>query len=635
MAWRKKLSILVVDDSRGFLKSFETMLEQKDCVVQTTSSTKEACQMALNNVFHIVFIDCILLSQHGIELAKKIREILGNSLEIVMMSGIVSSESITSFTDLNLFGFFQKPISRMKLDSILRQARDRYIVSDSGNFLKNIFYEPFSNDLFLQFLVSLNRISTAKFFPILNGIFKSKEDLTLQVSLDNSTVSQIFFKKGIISGFEANEKSLVESLISKDLLAREDVYKLEKHTLKTSDAIFQNLIGEGLLSPWQIHTLQLQQLIEFLELISKSQEITVKTKLFKSKDNYMEVNQNLLADKMFPLLENLPQQDMEKVFDKNILTSGLKINSKKDSIKYLPLVEPFVEKVKEGMRISAIQSQMSLDDKKCRIYILYVLLKGGASYSESGSGILTDSYLLKRYKKIYEFFNKTSSKEIFKIMGNAKKITSSDLDTIKNIYRSFLKSNHIDRFSMDISPNVKKSINNVTIRLKQIYNEISKTSEQQREDEKEKGMRKAIELSKNKQLCRSLMEEKKYEETFSIIKNISFKDLRKSTDWMLLYIWLHAKAPHCGIDKDMVREFIVSIGVVKTSLMQNPIYFYIQGLFFLNQNERDKALMFFKRSKELDVSFQPAYEEYKRVSIGEKSVKTGVFKYFSKKGKIA
>ena len=123
MAWRKKLNVLVVDDSQSFLKSFKTVLEQKDCVVQTTSTIGEACQMALNNVFHVVFIDCILLSQHGIDLAKKIREILGDSLEIVMMSGIIAGESITSFTDLNLFEFFKKPISRMKLDFIFKAGK--------------------------------------------------------------------------------------------------------------------------------------------------------------------------------------------------------------------------------------------------------------------------------------------------------------------------------------------------------------------------------------------------------------------------------------------------------------------------------------------------------------------------------
>ena len=104
---------------------------------------------------------------------------------------------------------------------------------------------------------------------------------------------------------------------------------------------------------------------------------------------------------------------------------------------------------------------------------------------------------------------------------------------------------------------------------------------------------------------------------------------------MLIYIWLHIKAPNCGTSKELVREFIVSIGVVKMSLKQNPVYFYIQGLSFLKKNQTDKALVFLKKSKELDVSFQPAYEEYKRVYMETKPKKSGFLKYFTKKKKIS
>ena len=189
-------------------------------------------------------------------------------------------------------------------------------------FLKNVFSDPFSNDLFLQFLISLNCIPTARFFPVLSGIFKSKEDLTLEILLPANVSGYIFFQNGIISGFETNKKNLLENLLSESLISREDIYRLEKTISGDNEAIFQSLISEGLLSPWQMHTLQLQQLLGFMELISKGKEVTIKARLFKSKNNYMEVSQGLLADKIFPFLDNLSQKDLEKVFDKNTLISG-------------------------------------------------------------------------------------------------------------------------------------------------------------------------------------------------------------------------------------------------------------------------------------------------------------------------
>ena len=301
-------------------------------MVQTTSTIGEACQMSLNHVFHVVFIDCILLSQHGIDLAKKIREILGDSLEIVMISGIVARESITSFRDLNLLDFCKKPISRMKLDFILKQARDRYISSDSGNFLKNIFSDSFSSDLFLQLLTGLSRIPVTRLFPVLSGIFKSNEDLTLEILLSDNTLGYIFFQKGIISGFETDKRGLLENLLFENLLERKDVHRLKKEALDEGKVI-QNAISEGRLSPWQIHTLQMKKLLEFMELISKETEVTIKVRLFQSKNNYMEVNQSVLADNIFPFLNNLPQKGLEEIFDKNILIAGFKIKPKKKSDK--------------------------------------------------------------------------------------------------------------------------------------------------------------------------------------------------------------------------------------------------------------------------------------------------------------
>ena len=151
-------------------------------------------------------------------------------------------------------------------------------------------------------------------------------------------------------------------------------------------------------------------------------------------------------------------------------------------------------------------------------------------------------------------------------------------------------------------------------------------------DEKVKAMKQTIAMSQNRQLCKTALEKKDYKKAFALISKISKKDLRKDPTWMLLYIWLGIKAPNCDIDKDTLREFKASIGLAKMSLMQNPLYFYVLGLLFLSQENDPKAIMFFSRSKELDMAFQPAFEEYKNAVMKQKNKKTGIFsKYFHKK----
>ena len=627
----KKIRALIVDDNKNFLKTFERTLADKGCAVAVASNPGEACQMVLNDIFHIVFIDCILLSEQGMELAGKIRQLLDSSLEIVIMSGIVSEQSISNFNELSSLDFLKKPLSNRRVDAILKQVQNKYVYSGSASLVKNIFGEKFSEDLFLKRLIDLKKISAPDFLLIVGGILKSKENLILHMFLENKTSTRIFFQKGLITGFELNKEDFLNNLVSKGWLAVGDIYKLE-NKLKGKEPIFQKLIEGGFLSPYQAHTFQLQQLVEYLQLAVKQKEITINTELFKASNNYLEMDEDLLADKIFPYLKDLQEKDLEKVFDKNVMLSGFKIHSSAVSKKYIPTVQPIVDKIKEGIRISAIQSEMSIGQKDLHTFILYILLKGGAYHLDSNNNKQAVQYLLKRYKALYKFFDKNSPLEIFRTMGNLNSTAPVNVDLVSNIYRMFLKNNHIDRFSTNLPQEVIKNINNVTIKLKQIHNEFINPKKQEDGEEKAKEMKKTIELSKNKKLCRSSMEKKDYKTAFSIISQISKKDLNKDSDWMLLYIWLGVKVPNCDLNLDTLREFKASIGLAKMSLMKNALYFYVLGLLFLTQGNTQKAVMFFSRSKELDMSFQPAFEEYKETVMKEKNKKTGIFsKYFQKK----
>ena len=631
----KKIRVLVVDDNKNFLKTFEQTLTAKGCAVAVASNPGKACQMVLNDIFHVVFIDCILLSDQGMELAKKIRQLLDSSLEIVIMSGIVSNESISNFSDLSSLDFLKKPLSNRKVDAILKQVQNKYVYSGSESLVKGIYSEKFSEDFFLQRLINLKRISPPEFLLILGGILKSKENLILQVSLEGKVSSRIFFQKGLITGFELNKEAFFNSLVSRGWFAVGDIYKLEKK-LKGKGPIFHKLIEEGFLSPYQAHIFQLQQLVKYFKLIARQKEIAINTELFKASNNYLEMDGSLLADKIFPCLKDLQEKDLEKVFDKNVMLSGFKMRSSAVSKKYIPTAQPVVDKLKEGIRISAIQSEMSIGQKDLHTLFLYILLKGGAYYLDSNSNMQAVQHLLKRYQSIYKFFDKNSPKEIFRTMGNLNSTTPINESLVSNMYRMFLKNNHIDRFSANLPSEVIKSINNVTIKLKQIYNEFIKPKKPEDGAEKAKEMKKTIELSKNKKVCRSSMEKRDYEKAFSIISQVSKKDLSKDTDWMLLYIWLGVKAPNCDLNLDILREFKASIGLAKMSLMKNALYFYVLGLLFVTQGNTQKAIMFFSRSKELDMSFQPAFEEYKHTVIKEKNKKTGIFsKYFQKKTKAS
>ena len=630
---QKKIRVLVVDDNKNFLTAFEKTLSNKGCIVNTTSDPEEACKRVLNDIYHVVFIDCILLEKLGIELAQKIRQLLGYSLEIIMMSGVISEKSITNFTELGLLDFLQKPISNTRLDYNLNRIQKKHIYNISDNFIQNIFSEPFSNEAFFQFLISLKKVSPAKFFLLLSGIFKSKEKLTLYSSLNGNTYSRFFFQKGILTGFEVKKGDFFNTLILQKLLSPKDLPFATDNKPATTETLLKDLIGKGTLSPYQTYFFQLEQLKNYLEEVSKQKEIFIKIEFFKSDSHYLEATENLLADTAFPYLKNLGQKDLETVFNRAVLHSSFKIHPSKNSPKYVLPAQTMAEKIQKGLRISAIQSEMNLNKKDCYLLMLYILLKGEAYFTKSGS-YDSSQYLLERYKKLLEFLNKTPPMKVFKAIGNLGESSHHDLASIKNVYLMFLKSNHIDRFSADLPQTVIKTINDTTIKLKQTYNKILNPEEKKEETEKEKGMQKAIELSKTRHLCKSLLEKKDYKKAFSVINQVSKKDIEKDPVWMLLYIWLATKAPKCGVDRALIQEFKAAINLSKMTLVKNALYFYVLGLLCVSQGNNKKAILLFSKSKELDGAFQPAYEEYKLAVIEEKSKETTFFnRYFGKKRK--
>ena len=471
--------------------------------------------------------------------------------------------------------------------------------------------------MFLQFLINLQKISPAEFFLLLSGIFKSKENLALSASLDGKSFHQIFFQQGLIVAFGMKKQGILSNLLSKGWLTQKDIYNLENQSSDNQPSILQKLIGTGSLSPYQIHTFQLRQLIEYLERISQQNTVSIKVNLFETESHYLDLNESLLADKVFPYLNNLQQKNLESLFNKDIISSGLKPLSEESDIKYLPEIQSTVDKIREGVRISAILSETSINKKDFYTSILYILMKGGFLLSESGSAGWSTGYLIERYKNLFTFLSNTPGKELFKTMGNVQDTRLLNMTQIANIYRSFLKSNHSDRFSANLPPDVIKSINNVTIKLKQIYNEVITPSKNKEVSEKEKSMKKTIQLSHDRQLCKSLMEKKNYNKAFAILTRVAEEDLRKDFNWMLIYIWLGTKAPTCGVQANILREFKASIGLAKMSLMKNPLYFYVMGLLFAT-DDNQKAIMYFSRAKDLDVSFEPAKEAYKEAVIKEK-----------------
>ena len=135
---------------------------------------------------------------------------------------------------------------------------------------------------------------------------------------------------------------------------------------------------------------------------------------------------------------------------------------------------------------------------------------------------------------------KKSPMEIFNILGNVKD-SARDITRVKNIYRKFISINHLDKLPKSLSAEDKEKINSCGIQLKSALDMV--TSSKKDKESKELGMKTAVNISKKRGVCKSLLEQKEYKEAYALLSEIDKKDMKKDTTLMLLYMWLALKAP--------------------------------------------------------------------------------------------
>ena len=149
-----QVKVLLVDDDANFLKVTKQTLEDKGCIVKTAKTSLQAISIILNEIVHLVLVDCVLLSDSGTSLVQKIRDAVGQSVEIILISGIISSRSLEECINKNSCSFLKKPLSAMDIDRSLNKVKNEILQGVNDNILVKYFGESTSKGYLLKYLFS-------------------------------------------------------------------------------------------------------------------------------------------------------------------------------------------------------------------------------------------------------------------------------------------------------------------------------------------------------------------------------------------------------------------------------------------------------------------------------------------------
>ena len=611
----EKLKVLVVDDDPKFLDVMKRSLEGKGCEVTCVSDGEVALSLLIKQIFHVAFIDCILQSQKGTELVQEIRELLGNSVQIIMMSGVIPEKSLSRYIDVGICDFLSKPISDKEIEANLRKIKEKYIYGNKTNLLSKIFSQNISPLQTLKFLISLEKAKDYEFFFYLSGALASKEPISLTFRFNDKEHELLLNKGNIIDYRNSDSNVFIKRLISKKFINSTEAIQLRG--LKQEN-IVDFLITNCILSSGQLFDLQYDLLVETLKEITSGVEISIEFNLrpLRSEKNFILLEQGEYADIVFLFLKQKFNNQLFFLFDEDLMEKHLIFKGEQTS--YFPEIESFLADLKSGLKLKGIYDKYIGDKNLFCFYIIYILLKGNVYLSE-GSVSVKHQYLYERYKRLYSFISKAkTAKEIFTKMLGAPDGRQINQTEIKLALNDFLQHNHPDKISYNLPSSFAELVSKAITTLRNKYeieNDPNHILEMEKKRKKNQ-VEQEILLTEKKKIIERDLETKNYQKAYSLLKSIPMKVLNEELEWQLIYLWFHFKnMEYFEKNKEDVHKFMKIIQTQKRDLGKNKLFHFVLGLYHFNKKNYDQADNYFNQTKRLDISFQPVYPEIKKCSV--------------------
>ena len=617
-----QVKVLLVDDDTNFLKVTRQTLENKGCIVRTAKSSLQAISIILNEIVHLVFVDCVLLSDSGTNLVQKVREAVGQSVEIILMSGIVSSRSLEDCIHKNSCSFLKKPLSVMDIDRALNKVKNEILQGVNDNILVKYFGETASKEYQLKYLFSLEKTQDFEFFLTLSQLLKFEESFTVQFTAGGEHHAVSIKGNNYVDYATDDTKKIFQILLNEKILTKKERDAALSYDMKK---ITEYLVTTGRASPHQISNIKRGLFFEKLKNLI-GQEIKICVDISQDIKEWFHISRSDFADEFLNSLEEQPLLKFRNLVDDYLMSFSIK-QVKGES--YLPIVSALSEPLREGLKISQMKSSKCFSSPE-KFYkgLFYIFLKGGAYLTK----FLSDrehGYILERYKKLGDFFKKTDPDQAFQFIGgisaeNLYSFLHNDISQITKIYRKFMTFNHVDKLPAGLSTEIVDHVNSVSVRVKEYQKsltekDIQEVREQEYKDQKAKEI---MEAHKKQKICQEFLEKEKYEEGLQILSTIPDKMMNEDIKCKLLYLWVAFQAPSVEVEKDKKSRFFHDINIAPPQLKKSALYFHVMGLFYMSTENESKAVTCFKHAQVYDLSFKPAHKAFKDALLRQNQKKS-------------
>jgi two-component system NtrC family response regulator len=118
---KKQIKLLIVDDEEKFLSATAKRLGRRDFDVTTATEGNQAIRAAKKGKFDMAILDLRMPGMDGMELLQILKK-KHKFLEVIILTGYASIDSVVEATKLGAFSYLEKPYNFEKLLEVLKEA---------------------------------------------------------------------------------------------------------------------------------------------------------------------------------------------------------------------------------------------------------------------------------------------------------------------------------------------------------------------------------------------------------------------------------------------------------------------------------------------------------------------------------
>lgn len=298
-------TILVVDDEKNYLVVLSAFLSEEGYETLTADSAQEALEIVASADLDLVLTDMKMPSMDGIELLRRIKEIVPD-LPVVMMTAYGTVEKAVEAMQLGAFNFIQKPFENQTLKQIVDKGVRTYSVLKENRRLVRALESRYRFDNIIGKSRPLQAV-----FDIIQKVAHTKA--TVLVTGESGTGKELIAKAIHFNSPRRHKPfvavscaALTETLLESELFGHEKgaftgaiAMKKGRFELADTGTLFLDEIGEVQASV-QVKLLRVLEEMSF-ERVGGTRKIAVDVRLIAAtnKDLKAEVEQQSFREDLY------------------------------------------------------------------------------------------------------------------------------------------------------------------------------------------------------------------------------------------------------------------------------------------------------------------------------------------------